>query len=41
MFISACFEFGKLDAIGHSAIIAVLFAIIPDNQTAENDRLAP
>ena len=41
MFISACFEFGRLDAIGHSAIIAVLFAIISDNRTTENDRLAP
>jgi hypothetical protein len=42
MFISACFEFGKLDAIGHSAIIAVLFAIVCDNRrSAENDRRVP
>lgn len=42
MFISACLEFGKLDAIGHSAIIAVLLAIIADDwQPAESDRRAP
>jgi hypothetical protein len=41
MFISACFEFGKLDAIGHSAIIAVLFAIICDNRSAASDRRVP
>ncbi|MFB9270186.1 hypothetical protein ACFFWD_44885 [Bradyrhizobium erythrophlei] len=41
MFISACFEFGKIDAIGHSAIIAVLFAIVCDNKTSERDRRAP
>lgn len=41
MFISACFEFGKIDAIGHSAIIAVLFAIIGDNGRAETDRRIP
>jgi hypothetical protein len=33
MFIAACFEFGKIDTIGHSGIIAVLFAIIGDNRT--------
>ena len=38
MFISACFEFGKIDTIGHSAIIAVLFAIICDNKAYERDR---
>ena len=39
MFISAAFEFGKLDAIGHSAIVAVLFAIVCDNRRlAESDR---
>jgi hypothetical protein len=41
MFISACFEFGKIDAIGHSAIIAVLFVIISDNSFVENDRRIP
>jgi hypothetical protein len=41
MFISACFEFGKIDTIGHSAIIAVLFAIIGDNRRVENERRAP
>ncbi len=30
-FISAVLEFGKIDAIGHSAIIAVLFAITADD----------
>jgi len=38
MFISACFEFGKIDTVGHSAIIAVLFAIICDNKVYERDR---
>jgi hypothetical protein len=38
MFISACFEFGKVDVIGHSAIIAVLFAIIADDRVAEPSR---
>jgi hypothetical protein len=37
MFISACFEFGKLDAIGHSAIIAILLAIVWDNWPAESE----
>lgn len=41
MFISACFEFGKIDTIGHSAIIAVLFAIIADNKVLPRDRRAP
>ncbi len=42
MFISACFEFGKVDTIGHSAIIAVLFAIVGDNRArAESDRRRP
>jgi hypothetical protein len=40
MFISACFEFGKIDTIGHSAIIAVLFAIVCDNHRSERDRRA-
>ncbi|CAM5479384.1 putative protein OS=Afipia felis OX=1035 GN=NCTC12722_03583 PE=4 SV=1 [Afipia felis] len=42
MFIAACFEFGKIDTIGHSGIIAVLFTIIADNRrVAENDRRIP
>ncbi|VIO66372.1 hypothetical protein CI1B_14930 [Bradyrhizobium ivorense] len=41
MFISACFEFGKLDTIGHSAIIAVLLAIVCDNRVSAGDRRAP
>ena len=41
MFISACFEFGKIDTIGHSAIIAVLFAILADNKVLPRDRRAP
>jgi hypothetical protein len=32
MFIAACFEFGKIDVIGHSCIIAVLLAIVGDNR---------
>jgi hypothetical protein len=31
MFLAACFEFGKLDVIGHSCIIIVLLAIMSDN----------
>ncbi|WP_024511854.1 hypothetical protein [Bradyrhizobium sp. ARR65] len=41
MFISACFEFGKLDTIGHSMIIALLFAIVCDNRPVESDRRRP
>ncbi|WP_375786778.1 hypothetical protein ACE10Z_04015 [Bradyrhizobium sp. Pha-3] len=41
MFISACFEFGRIDTIGHSAIIAVLFAILADNKVLPRDRRAP
>jgi hypothetical protein len=41
MFISACFEFGKLDAIGHSAIIAILMTIVCDSRPAESDGRAP
>lgn len=41
MFISACFEFGKIDVIGHSAIIAVLFAIIADDKVVTVERRAP
>jgi hypothetical protein len=31
MFISAIFEFGKIDAIGHSMIIAILIAVFADD----------
>lgn len=31
MFISAVFEFGKIDAIGHSMIVAILFGVIADD----------
>src|SRR3954447_1986010 len=41
MFISACFEFGKIDMIGHSAIIAVLVTIIADHSIVANDRRVP
>ncbi|MFB9984551.1 hypothetical protein ACFSQQ_00685 [Mesorhizobium kowhaii] len=37
MFISACFEFGKLDVIGHSAIIVVFVAILSDQRPKETD----
>ncbi|RRI01482.1 hypothetical protein EH240_14300 [Mesorhizobium tamadayense] len=37
MFVSACFEFGKLDVIGHSAIIVVLVAILSDHRPNEPD----
>jgi hypothetical protein len=32
MFVSVVFEFGKIDALGHSAIIVVLLAILADNE---------
>lgn len=35
MFLSAVVEFGVIDAIGHSCIIAVLLAIMADNQPNE------
>lgn len=35
IFISAIPEFGKIDAIGHSAIIAVLFVVAADNATSK------
>ncbi|HJS83928.1 MAG TPA: hypothetical protein VJ779_00520 [Acetobacteraceae bacterium] len=38
MFVSAVVEFGKLDAIGHSGIIAVLLAIAADNVGAVKAR---
>ena len=33
MFVSAVFEFGKLDAIGHAPIIAVLLVIVADDRS--------
>jgi Na+/melibiose symporter-like transporter len=41
MFISACFEFGKIDTIGHSAIIAILVAMICDSRPGKSDRRLP
>jgi hypothetical protein len=41
MFISAGLGFGKVDMIGHSAIIAVLFTIMSDDSFAERDRRVP
>lgn len=38
MFVSAVFEFGKLDAIGHSVIIVVLLAIAADNAGTRDRR---
>ena len=34
MFVSAVFEFGKVDLIGHSLIVVVLLAIVADNRAA-------
>jgi hypothetical protein len=34
MFVSAVFEFGKLDAIGHAPIVVILLAIAADNAPA-------
>jgi hypothetical protein len=39
MFISAVFQFGKIDAIGHSVIIVVLLAIVADNAPAREREL--
>ena len=41
MFIAACLEFGKIDTIGHSGIIAVLFAVLADDRRVESDRRVP
>lgn len=38
MFIAACFEFGKIDVIGHAGIIIVLLAIIGDDARKEVGR---
>src|SRR5262249_22076187 len=34
MFVSAVFEFGKIDMIGHSLIVVALVAIVSDNAAA-------
>jgi hypothetical protein len=34
MFISAVFEFGKIDAIGHSVIVVILLVVAADNERA-------
>ena len=39
MFISAIFEFGVIDAVGHSCIIVVLLAIVADDVRAPSLRL--
>jgi len=39
MFIAATFEFGKIDVIGHSVILAVLLSIIGDNVAAPKQSL--
>jgi hypothetical protein len=41
MFISACLEFGKVDTIGHSGIIALLIVIASDQSSVQNDRRVP
>jgi hypothetical protein len=41
IFVSAIFEFGKVDAIGHSAIIIVLMAIAADDARAKLDKRHP
>jgi hypothetical protein len=35
MFVSAVFEFGKIDLIGHSLIVVVLLAIVADDRQEE------
>jgi hypothetical protein len=39
MFVSAIFEFGKIDAIGHAPIIVVLLAIVADDVAAVRSKL--
>jgi hypothetical protein len=34
MFVSAVFEFGKIDAIGHSVIVVILLVVAADNGSA-------
>jgi hypothetical protein len=41
MFISATFEFGKIDVLGHAPIVAVLLAIIADRGLETERRLHP
>jgi hypothetical protein len=38
MFIGACFEFGKLDVIGHAPIVIVLLVLIGDDARMEVSR---
>ena len=38
MFVAACFEFGKLDVIGHAVIIAVLVILVGDNARMQVQR---
>ncbi len=38
MFVSAVFQFGKIDAIGHSLIIVVLLAIVADDARVRRSR---
>lgn len=38
-FVGACFEFGKIDVIGHAAIIIVLVAIACDTKAPQTSRL--
>ena len=41
MFISAVFDFGKVDLIGHTLIVVVLLAIIADNRARSTVAAAP
>ena len=43
MFVTAILEFGKIDAVGHSPIIAVMLAIMADNRvgTRQSPAIAP
>ena len=41
MFISAIFQFGKIDAIGHAPIIIALLAFIADNRTVSAEAQHP
>lgn len=43
MFVSAVFEFGKIDAIGHSVIVVILLVVAADNEVASRRQpvLAP
>jgi hypothetical protein len=41
MFVSAAFEFGKLDVIGHAPIVVVLIAIVGDHAGAAKETPVP